>query len=164
VNIGSALSDQRSENLTQAAHHNERSITMYQKIVVVGNLGNDPEMRYTPSGSAVTNFSVATNNRYTANDGQQVEETTWFRVSAWGRLAETCNQYLKRGRRVLVEGRLRPDPQTGGPRTYQRQDGTWAASFEITAQTVKFLSSRADDEALQGSLPSEQEAEDEIPF
>ncbi len=137
---------------------------MYQKIYVVGNLGNDPEMRYTPGGQAVTNFSVATNNRYTANDGQQVDETTWFRISAWGRLAETCNQYLRKGRKVLVEGRLKPDLQTGGPRTYQRQDGTWAASFEVTAQTVKFLSARGEEEDFQGSYPGGQEAEDEIPF
>ncbi|MBC8504201.1 MAG: single-stranded DNA-binding protein [Anaerolineales bacterium] len=137
---------------------------MYQKIIIVGNLGGDPEMRYTPGGQAVTNFSVATSNKYTANDGQKVDETTWFRVSAWGRLAETCNQYLKRGRKVLVEGRLRPDIQSGGPRVYQRQDGTWAASFEITAQTVKFLSSRGEDDSFQAAQPPGQETEDDIPF
>ncbi len=68
---------------------------MYQKIVIVGNLGRDPEMRYTPSGQAVTNFSVATNRQYTSSDGQKVKETVWFRISAWGRQAETCNQYLR---------------------------------------------------------------------
>ena len=69
---------------------------MYQTIIFAGNLGGDPEMRYTPSGQAVTNFSVATNRQYTASDGNQVKETTWFRVSAWGKLAETTNQYLRK--------------------------------------------------------------------
>ena len=89
---------------------------MYQKIVIVGNLGRDPEMRYTPSGQPVTNLSVATNRKWTSADGTPGEETIWFRVSVWGKQAETCNQYLSKGRQVLVEGRLRPDPATGGPR------------------------------------------------
>lgn len=139
---------------------------MYQKVTIVGNLGRDPEMRYTPSGQGVTNFSVAANRKYTSSDGQQVDETTWFRISAWGRLAETCNQYLRRGSRVLIEGRLNPDSETGGPRIWTRQDGTPGASFEVTAQVVKFLSTRAEDEAYQASHPAEgkEEAEDEIPF
>jgi single-strand DNA-binding protein len=138
---------------------------MYQKIIIAGNLGRDPEMRYTPSGQAVTNFSVATNRQYTASDGQLVKETTWFRISAWGRLAETCNQYLKRGSKVLIEGRLNADPQSGGPRVYTRQDGSTGASFEITADTVRFLSTRAEDESFQASAPvGSQMEDDEIPF
>ena len=137
---------------------------MYQKIIVAGNLGRDPEMRYTPSGQAVTNFSMATNRQYTASDGQLVKETTWFRISAWGRLAETCNQYLRRGSKVLVEGRLNADPQSGGPRVYTRQDGTTGASFEITAETVRFLSTRQEDEAFQSTAPAGQIEEDDIPF
>ncbi len=138
---------------------------MYQKIVIVGNLGRDPEMRYTPSGQAVTNFSVATNRQYTASDGQLVKETIWFRISAWGKQAETCNQYLRRGSKVLVEGRLNADPATGGPKTFTRQDGTAGASFEITAGTVRFLSTRAEDEAYQASAPAGNHLEeDEIPF
>ena len=102
---------------------------MFQKTIIVGNLGNDPEMRYMADGTAVTNFSVACNRRWTdSQTGQPVDETTWFRVSVWGRQAETANQYLARGRQVLIEGRLRPDAQTGGPRTYTRQDGTVGAS------------------------------------
>jgi single-strand DNA-binding protein len=118
---------------------------MYQKTIIVGNLGGDPEMRYTPSGQAVTNFSVATNRQYTASDGQKVKETVWFRVSAWGKQAESCNQYLNKGSSVLVEGRLTADPATGGPRIWNKQDGTPSASFELTADTVRFLSTRQDD-------------------
>ena len=115
---------------------------MYHTIIIVGNLGKDPEMRYTPSGQAVTNFRVATNRQYTGGDGQLVKESIWFRVSTWGKLAETCNQYLKRGRSVLIEGRLTPDKDTGGPRIWTRQDGTAGASFEVTANTVRFLGGR----------------------
>lgn len=111
---------------------------MYQKIMIVGNLGNDPEMRYTPSGQAVTSFSVATNRRYTDANGQKVDETVWFRVSAWGRLAETCHEYLKKGRKVLVEGRLTAD-ENGGPRIWTDNNGNPRASFEISAITVQFL-------------------------
>jgi len=137
---------------------------MYQKITIVGNLGRDPEMRYTASGQAVTNFNVATNNQYTGSDGQSVKETTWFRVSAWGRIAENCNQYLRQGSKVLIEGRLKPDQATGGPRIWNRQDGTPSASFEITANVVKFLSSRQEDEAFQATGPTQQQEEDDIPF
>ena len=112
---------------------------MYQKIIIVGNLGRDPEMRYTPSGQPVTNFSMATNRKWTNADGTPGEETIWFRVTAWGKLGETCNQYLSKGRQVLVEGRLRPDPATGGPRIWTGNDGVARASYELTANTVKFL-------------------------
>ena len=138
----------------------------YQKIVIVGNLGRDPEMTYLPNnGQAVTNFNVATNRQYTASNGERVKETTWFRVTAWGRQAETCNQYLRRGSKVLVEGRLTADPATGGPRLWSGQDGQMRASYEITAQTVNFMSTRAEDEAYQTSTPeANQVAGDEIPF
>ncbi len=137
---------------------------MYQKIVLVGNLGRDPEMRYTATGQGVTNFSVATNRTYTGADGQQVKETIWFRVSVWGRQAEACNTYLKRGSKVLVEGRLTADPASGGPRIWTRQDGTAAASFEVTANTVQFLSTRQEDEAYQSGAEMDQQEEDDIPF
>lgn len=115
---------------------------MYHTIIIVGNVGKDPEMRYTPSGQAVTSFSVATNRQYSASNGEQVKETIWFRISTWGKQAETCNQYVKKGSKVLVEGRLTPDKNTGGPRIWTKQDGTAGASFEVTANTVRFLSSR----------------------
>jgi single-strand DNA-binding protein len=138
---------------------------MYHTIIIVGNLGRDPEMRYTPSGQAVTNFSVATNRQYTASDGTQVKETIWFRISAWGRTAEITNQYLRKGSRVLIEGRLVPDQATGGPRIWTRQDGTSAASFEVSANTIRFLSARGEEES--GYMPgevSEPSTEEDIPF
>jgi single-strand DNA-binding protein len=101
-------------------------------------------MRYTPSGQAVTSFSVATNRQYTNNNGETVKETIWFRISAWGKTGEICNQYLKKGSKVLVEGRLTADPATGGPRVWTAQDGSTRASFEVYAQTVRFLSSRSE--------------------
>ncbi|HJS29886.1 MAG TPA: single-stranded DNA-binding protein [Anaerolineales bacterium] len=139
---------------------------MYHTIIIVGNLGRDPEMRYTQSGQAVTNFSVATNRQYTASSGEQVKETVWFRVSAWGRLAETTNQYLKKGSRVLVEGRLTPDPATGSPRTWTRPDGAAAAAYEVTANVVRFLTTRGDDEGsyFEPDEVGGHATEDEIPF
>ncbi|SRR5258706_2748977 len=117
---------------------------MYQTLVLVGNLGKDPEMRYTPSGQPVTSFSVATSRQYTNNGGETIKETVWFRVTTWGKTAENCNKYLKKGGKVLVEGRLTPDAATGGPRVWTAQDGTPRASFEVTANTVRFLSSRGE--------------------
>ena len=144
---------------------------MYQKIIVAGNLGGDPEMRYMADGTAVTNFSLATNRSWTdRNSGQPVKETTWFRISVWGRQAESSNQYLSKGRQVIVEGRLRADPNTGGPRMFTRQDGTVGSSYEITADTVRFIGSREDSESFTsgdggsagGGTPAQEE--DEIPF
>jgi single-strand DNA-binding protein len=140
---------------------------MYHTIILVGNLGRDPEMRYTPSGQAVTNFSVATNRQYTGSDGQLVKETIWFRVSTWGKNAENCNQYLKRGSKVLVEGRLVPDISTGGPRIWNRQDGTPTASYEVSAQNVRFLSTRGEDDSggvTPGESPGQGEDTSDIPF
>ena len=138
---------------------------MFHTIIVVGNLGRDPEMRYTPSGQAVTSFSVATSRQYTASSGDLVKETLWFRISAWGKQAETCNQYLKKGSKVLVEGRLTCDPATGGPRVFSRQDGTNGASYEISASTVRFLSSRGEEQGSgPASDPVDQPTEVDIPF
>jgi len=143
---------------------------MYQKIIVVGNLGGDPEMRYMPDGTAVTNFSLATNRRWTDGaTGQPRDETTWFRVSVWRKQAEVANQYLSKGRRVLVEGRLRPDPASGGPRTFTRQDGTVGASYEITADSIQFLGGREEGGGYEGGgeenhQDSPAAEEDDIPF
>jgi single-strand DNA-binding protein len=137
---------------------------MYQKIILIGNLGRDPEMRYMSDGTPVTSFSVATSRRWTDPSGQQQERTVWFRVSAWRRLAETCNQYLAKGRQVFVEGELRE------PRPYQGRDGEWRASLDVTAYNVRFLGGRGDTgPSPEGAAPSEEEPggfvdEEEIPF
>jgi len=120
---------------------------MYQSLTIVGNVGRDPEMRYTPSGAAVTSFSVATSRQYSNNAGETIKETVWFRITTWGKQAEVCNQYVKKGSKVLVEGRLTSDPASGGPRVWKAQDGTPRASFEVTANTVRFLSSRGEGES-----------------
>jgi len=131
---------------------------MYHTLVIVGNVGKDPEMRYTPSGQAVTSFSVATNRTYTTGGGEQVKETIWFRVTTWGKQAEVCNQYVKKGMKVLVEGTLTPDKATGGPRVWTGGDGTAKANFEVNASTVRFLSSRGEisehpQDVPEGDLP-----------
>lgn len=107
---------------------------MYQHITIVGRLGADPEMRYLPSGSAVCNFSVATD--------WSKDETIWFRVSAFEKLAETCNQYLSKGKLVLVEGRVRVS-------AYTNREGNPAASLELRASTVRFLSSKNEEEKVE---------------
>lgn len=112
---------------------------MFQKLIIVGNLGGDPEMRYMPNGDPVTNFSLATNRRWTDKDGNQVEEATWFRVSVWGKSAEACNQYLTKGRQVLVEGQLVPDKGSGNPRVWTDTEGNARASFDVRAYNVLFL-------------------------
>jgi single-strand DNA-binding protein len=144
---------------------------MYQRLVLVGNLGRDPEMRYTPNGTAVTTFPVATSRRWTDASGQLKEETAWFRVSVFGKQAEVCNQYLAKGRKVLVEGELVVDEKTGGPRVYTRKDGTAGASFEVRGNTVRFLTPKGESEAGAGAagispVPTDagSMSEDDLPF
>ena len=136
------------------------------KIIVIGNLGRDPEMRYTPSGQGVTSFSVASNRRYTTAAGEQREETEWFNVSAWGRLAELCNQYLTKGRQVYVEGRLQS-------RSFEGRDGQLRFVNEIHLTDVQFLGRGAgegDEAPAYDSEPGFGEAEpatdelDDLPF
>ncbi len=110
---------------------------MYQQITLVGNLGRDPEMRYTASGVAVTSFPVATSRGWTGADGQRNEKTIWFRVSAWERQAETCNQYLTKGQRVLVVGEIEE------PYVFTDQEGNSRASLQVRARNVQFLGTRA---------------------
>ena len=111
---------------------------MYQYTVIAGNVGRNPEMRYTPGGDAVCDFSVAVNRRWTGQDGQQQEKTTWFRVTCWNKLAETVNQYVTKGRQVLVTGEVDASAWVG-------DDGEARATLELTARDVKFLGGRNDD-------------------
>jgi len=143
---------------------------MFQHLTIIGFLGKDAEMRYTASGTPVTTFSMATNRAYKGADGQQVKEATWFRVSIFGKTAENLTQYLTKGKMVLVEGHLTPDKKTGGPRMWQKQDGTWGASFEVFASNIKLMPSgqRAEggpsvsDEEIAGA--PETVGDEEIPF
>ena len=134
---------------------------MFQTIILIGNLGKEPEMRYTPGGQPVVSFSVATNRSYKGAEGQPVKETTWFRVTAWGKQAETCNQYLHKGSKVMVEGRLTPDPDTGSPRIWE-SNGKMGASYEVTASTVRFLSGREEHE--EGEAAGGEGFGPDIPF
>ena len=109
------------------------------KIIVIGNVGRDPEMRYTPGGQAVTSFSIASNRRYRTSDGEQREETEWFNVSAFGRLSEICNQYVQRGQQVYIEGRLKG-------RSYTDKDGQPRYSLDITATEMQMLGRRGENE------------------
>jgi single-strand DNA-binding protein len=111
---------------------------MFQQITIVGNLGRDPEMRYTPSGVPVANFSVATSKRFQGQDGQWQEKTIWFRVTAWRKTAENVSQYLTKGSKVLVVGEIEE------PRTYVDRDGNTQVSLDVTAQTIRFLSTRGE--------------------
>jgi single-strand DNA-binding protein len=112
---------------------------MYHKVTIIGRLGNDPELRYSPTGRPVTHFSVAANRRYTSADGSMVDETVWFRCTAWNKQAETINQYLSKGQLVYVEGRLSPDKETGGPRVWSGQNGQARAGYEVVVERIKFL-------------------------
>ena len=102
------------------------------KIMVIGNLGTDPEMRYTPNGNAVTSFRLAVSRSYTPRDGERRQETEWFRIVAWNQQAESCNQFLQKGKRVYVEGRLKSD-------TWEGRDGQTRFTNEIIADRVLFL-------------------------
>jgi len=133
------------------------------RIIIIGNLGSDPEMRFTPNGRPVTSFSVATNRRYTTSEGERREETEWFNVVTWGRLAEQCNQYLTKGRLVYVEGRLRSH-------TWEGQDGQRRSRNEIVADRVSFLDRQSvaplpedKEEKVEESATDELEPDD-IPF
>lgn len=129
---------------------------MYQHVVIVGRLGREPEMRYTPNGTPVTNFSVAVSRKWKNQNGELQEKTTWFRVTAWGKLAETCNEYLDKGRMVLVEGEVEASAWMG-------QDGEPRATLELRAQNVRFLGGKSNGGSEQAEAPAPAE-EDDLPF
>lgn len=125
------------------------------KVMIIGNLGRDPEMRYTPSGRPVTSFSVATSRTWNSSDGERHTETEWFNVVAWGNLAEICKQYLSKGQRVYVEGRL----QT---RRWEDSEGTRHTTVEIVATEMILLDERRDFNQTSGAR--DEVNEDEFPF
>jgi single-strand DNA-binding protein len=137
---------------------------MYQKTIVIGYLGRDPEMRYTPTGVPVTSFSVATSRRWTNQNGEQQDKTTWFRVTCWRKQAEFAAQYLKKGARVLVEGDIDAS-------AYTDREGSPRASLELTATNIRFMSSKEENAggAMGGGAPGGGHDdfpthEDDLPF
>ncbi|MCX5998963.1 MAG: single-stranded DNA-binding protein [Chloroflexi bacterium] len=120
------------------------------KVMIIGNVGTDPEMRFTPNGNPVTTFRIATSRMFNSPEGERKQETEWFTVVCWSKLAESCNQYLTKGKRAYVEGRLRT-------RSWEGQDGQKRSRTEIIADRVLFL-----DRQAVATLPEEAKTEDEV--
>jgi len=140
----------------------------FNRIIIVGNLGRDPELRYTPQGTPVCTFTMATNDRRKDKSGEMQDQTTWFRITLWNRQAETASQYLHKGKSVYIEGRLRVEE-------YTDRDGKPRHSLEVTATDMQFIGSRSDETAHEraastsassSSGPSEpaELSDEDIPF
>lgn len=129
---------------------------MFHEVTIIGNLGNAPDLRYLPDGTAVCNFSVAATEKWKDKGGNPQERVIWFRVSVWGNTAENVNQYMTKGRQIFVKGALKPG-DNGSPRTFDRNDGSTGASYEVTAHTVKFLGGK-------GNAAPAQDDSDDDPF
>ena len=134
----------------------------FNKVILVGNLGRDPELRYTPQGTPVCSFTMATNERRKDKSGEMQDQTTWFRVTLWGRQAETASQYLTKGRQVYIEGRLRVEE-------YTDRDGKPRHSLEVNATDMQFIGVRGDEPAVQRAQAAEpadrpEMSDDDIPF
>ena len=123
----------------------------FNKITLVGNLGRDPELRYTPQGTPVCTFSLATNERRKDRNGEMQDQTTWFRVTLWNRQAETASQYLQKGRPVYIEGRLRVEE-------YTDRDGKQRYSLEVTATDMQFIGGRQDEPAQERAVSTSASA------
>lgn len=128
------------------------------KVMIIGNVGTDPEMRFTPNGNPVTTFRIATSRVFTSSDGERKQETEWFTVVTWNKLAESCNQFLTKGKRAYVEGKLRT-------RAWEGQDGQRRTRVEVIADRVLFLDRQASAPFTEAAGTSEEvlEAED-LPF
>ena len=146
----------------------------FNKIILVGNLGRDPELRYTPQGTAVCNFSMATNEKRRDKNGDMQDITTWFRVTLWGRQAENASKYLQKGNSVYIEGRLKLDEWTD-------RDGNTRQTLDVTATDMHFLSGSGRNEGMSAAAsgggasndfssapsenkPSDDADDDDIPF
>jgi single-strand DNA-binding protein len=140
----------------------------FNKIILVGNLGRDPELRYTPQGTPVCSFSLATNERRKDKSGEFQDQTTWFRVTLWDKKAEIAAQYLTKGKPVYIEGRLRMDE-------YTDRDGKQRSTLEVTGTDMQFIGSRGDDTHHPPAASRERDddvpsnsapmtADDDIPF
>ena len=131
------------------------------KVILIGNLGRDPELRYTPGGTAVANFTVATNEVWKDKEGNKQEHTEWHRVVAWGKLAEIAGEYLRKGRQVYIEGSIRS-------RTYKDKDGNERTAVEIRADNMVMLGRQeaapAEGKAASEAAPPAYAPDDDIPF
>jgi len=132
------------------------------KVILIGNLGRDPEVRYTPSGTAVANFSIATTENWTNKEGEQQSRTEWHRIEAWGRLGEICGEYLSKGRQVYIEGSLQTDE-------WEDQEGNKRQTTKIKAWKMQMLGSRGpagprqeQNDKAEGAVT--KPSEDDIPF
>ncbi len=125
------------------------------KVILIGNLTRDPELRSTPGGTSVVNFGIAVNRRYTNRDGERVDDVDFFNIVVWGKMGETCHTYIKKGTPVAIEGRL-------SSRSWQTEDGQKRTAVEVVAENVQFLgrSGRSDDEFGE----AEPVPEDNVPF
>jgi single-strand DNA-binding protein len=123
---------------------------------LIGNLGKDPEIRYTQSGKAVTSFSLATSEKWKGQDGQQQEATTWHNIVAWGRQAEVLKEYTGKGSKLYIEGRI-------SNRTYDKKDGTKGFTSEVVVQNFQFLDAKKDATEPAQAAPN-TEADDDLPF
>jgi single-strand DNA-binding protein len=142
----------------------------YQQVTLVGRVGREPELRFTQDGTPVCNFSLATSESWTGQDGQKHTETTWWKVTVWRRMAEVVNQYLSKGREVLVIGRVGGDKVEGQngetkivPHTWLTDEGEPRAQFELAASSVKFLGGRGSGDGSDDEAPPVEE-EDSLPF
>jgi len=123
------------------------------KAILIGNLGKDPELRYTPSGKAVATFSLATTERWSGDDGQKNESTTWHNIVAWGKQAEVINEYLKKGRQVYIEGRIQN-------RSYDDKEGNKRYISEVVVQNFQFIGNKGD---RAGAGPSDPGMPNDVP-
>jgi single-strand DNA-binding protein len=128
---------------------------MFQQVIIIGRLGRDPESRFLQDGTQIASFSVAVDKKWKDKSGTQQSKTTWFRVTAWNKLAEICNQYLKKGALVMVEGEM------VAPKAYLDKQGQPAASLDITAATMKMLGTKGDGEHAEAQADG---AQDDLPF
>lgn len=133
---------------------------MYQQTIIIGRVGRDAEMRYTQDGTQVASFSVATSRRWTNANGEQKENTVWFRVSAWGKLAEICGKHVRKGMLVMVSGEL------SEPKPYRDKEDTWRASLDLRANHVQFLSKveTAGNAAKADDVAGNEADDEDIPF
>jgi single-strand DNA-binding protein len=148
----------------------------YQHVQIAGKIAKEPEMRYTPAGKEVTSISIPVEESWLNSSGERVKVTTWYRVTFWEKSAIFVNTWSKKGTAVLVTGKLVVDPITGGPKTYQKTDGTTGTSFEIQPDTIVLLAGAKTKEEAGGNQPAEQAhqvteqateslpVEDDIPF